>query len=396
MDERATYTWLLSPLAPDEFERTYYQRRVCVVRRETPEYYRSLLSVEDLDRVLTTHSIRHPDLQIVQLDKEIPASQYANREGVVDPLRATKLFSDGATLIFDHLHTRVPALARLCTALGQALSSRMQANVYFTPPDSQGFRPHWDTHDVFVLQVSGSKQWRIYDTKIPLPLQGQKFDAEKDRPGDVSDEFELQAGDIVYIPRGAMHAARSTAEPSLHVTTGLMAYTWADLFVQGVAAAALGEQSLRESLPVGFARSDFPAAEKARLLGERLARVSAYLESEPPFVYFSSEVLSHNRPCLVNLLAQTARLGAITLASRVRRRPDAAYDLQHEDSRCVIRCFGNRIELPEFLSPALEFALGRPYFAVGELPDCVDEAGKLTLVRRLVKEGLFECLDLGT
>ena len=35
----------------------------------------------------------------------------------------------------------------------------MQINAYITPPENQGFAAHYDTHDVFVLQVSGSKRW---------------------------------------------------------------------------------------------------------------------------------------------------------------------------------------------------------------------------------------------
>jgi hypothetical protein len=395
MDDAAeTFAWLLRPMAADDFEHRYYQQRFCLVHRDVPGYYRDLLSVADLDQVLGSHAIRHPDLQIVRFEEEIPLSEYASGEGVVDPLRAAKLFADGATLVFAHLHTRVPALARFCTAVSQALSSKMQANIYFTPPDAQGFKPHWDTHDVFVLQVSGSKHWVIYETRHRLPLRGQKFDPEKDPPPSAPvEEFELRAGDLLYIPRGIMHAARATAQPSLHITAGLMAFTWADFFLQGVAEAALADAALRESLPLGFARPDFPAAERERLVREKAGRLGDRLASDPPFPYFSTEVASFNRPVLGNLLEQMTRLPGITLATAARRRPDAVWDLRETDAGCVVRCFGKEIQLPAFVSPAVRFALDGAPFAVGEIPDCVDGAGKLTLVRRLVKEGLLECLD---
>lgn len=389
-----TFDWMISPVSPQDFAREYYEQRVCIVHRDDPGYYRRLLSVEDLDRVLATHTVRHPDVQITRFDKEIPAGEYASATGVVDPLRAARLFSEGGTLIFQHLHTRVPALAQLCASLSRTLSSRMQTNIYYTPPKAQGFKPHWDTHDVFVLQVSGSKSWSIFDTKIPLPLLGQKFDAERDKPGDVTQEFELEAGDMVYIPRGVMHAARSTDEASLHVTTGLMAYTWADFFLQAVAAAGLADASLRENLPLGFSLPDFPAVEKARLVGDKLQRVVSYLETAPPFSYFEGEVLAHNRPSFLNLLAQTARLREVTIESTLRLRPGAAWHFEEKEERCVVRCFGNQVELPRFVAPALEFLRGAGAFKVGEMPDCVDGDGKLTLARRLIKEGLFECVDL--
>jgi hypothetical protein len=388
--------WLLRPLTAGDFERRYYQQRFCVIHRDAPGYYRDLLSVGDLDRVLGTHGIRHPDLQIVRFEEEIPASEYTSGEEVVDPLRAAKLFADGATLVFSHLHTRVPPLARFCAALSQVLSSKMQANIYFTPPDAQGFKPHWDTHDVFVLQISGSKRWMIYETRFRLPLRGQKFDPKKDPPPSAPiEEFELRAGDLLYIPRGVMHAARATAEPSLHVTAGLMAFTWADFFLQGVAEAALADESLRENLPLGFARAEFPPAERARLVREKAGRLGDRLASDPPFPYFSTEVASFNRPCLGNLLGQMTQLPHITLATTVQRRPDAVWDLRETESGCTVRCFGKEIQLPAFIAPALRFALSGARFSVGEMPDCVDAAGKVTLVRRLVKEGLFECVEAG-
>src|SRR5437764_804485 len=147
----------------------------------------------------------------------------------VDPIRATRLFRQGATIIFTHLHQRLPSLGRLCEGLGRRFASRMQTNIYLTPPSAQGFAPHWDTHDVFILQVAGTKRWSIYDTKVPLPLRGQHFDRTLHEPGPVSMEFDLGPGDVCYIPRGAIHSAVSSTDTSLHITTGLIAYTWTDL-----------------------------------------------------------------------------------------------------------------------------------------------------------------------
>jgi hypothetical protein len=270
----------------------------------------------------------------------------------------------------------------------------MQTNIYFTPPRAQGFKPHWDTHDVFVLQTAGSKSWSIFDTKIPLPLLGQKFDPEKDKPGEVSQEFVLEAGDMVYIPRGVMHAARSTDLPSLHITTGLMAYTWADFFVQAAAAAGLADAALRENLPLGFSQPGFPAEEKARLVRDKLRRVEGFVDNAPPFSYFAEEVLAHNKPSFVGLLDQASRLRDITPTSTLRLRRGAAWHFEENDERCLLRCYGNQVELPRFVAPAIAFALKAGTFKVGEMPDCVDGDGKLTLARRLVKEGLFECVEL--
>ncbi len=57
-------------------------------------------------------------------------------------------------------------------------------------------------------------------------------------------EFELHAGDVAYIPRGIAHEARSTDTVSLHITAGILRYTWADFLFECVAAASLKDPAV--------------------------------------------------------------------------------------------------------------------------------------------------------
>ena len=283
----------------------------------------------------------------------------------------------------------MPALAQLCVALGRRFSSRVQTNVYLTPPDAQGFAPHWDTHDVFVLQIGGTKRWTIYDTKVRLPLRGQRFEPGTP-PGDVSDEFELGPGSAVYLPRGLMHSARSTGEASLHVTLGLTAFTWAEFLVESVTAAALEEESLRRNLPRGFADEGFPAGERQRLLGEKLALVRSRLDPEVVWRRFSDEVLATTVPLFTDLLGQRLRHDPLTPGSRVRRRAGLIAEAVTEGETCLLRYCGRELRLPAAAWPALRFATTAGEFVVEDLPDCLDAEGKLTLVTRLIREGVLQ------
>ena len=119
------------------------------------------------------------------------------------------------------MHERLPSLAALCRAVERTFSSHFQTNIYLSPRNAQGFKTHYDSHDVFVLQVSGSKHWTLVrHASIELPLRGQGFDPEKHIPGPPTREFTIQAGDVLYCPRGLFHAARATDEVSLHITLG--------------------------------------------------------------------------------------------------------------------------------------------------------------------------------
>ena len=383
------FAWLIDPLPAAEFERDYYEQRLAHIRREASPYYAELLSVADLDNVLGTHAASYPDIKLVRGDGDVDAGGYTNDAGRIQPLEVARLFDDGATVIFNQLHKRVPALAHLCVALGRRFSSRVQTNVYLTPPDAQGFAPHWDTHDVFVVQVSGTKRWSIYDTKVRLPLRGQRFERGTP-PGDVTDEFELGPGSAVYLPRGLMHSARSTDEPSLHVTLGLTAFTWAEFLVESVTAAALEEEPLRRNLPREFAREGFPAAERERLFGEKMAFVLSRFDPEAVWRRFTDEVLATDVPLFTDLLSDRLRGDRLTPRSRVTRRVGLLTEVVKEGETCLLRFCGRELRLPAGVWPALRFTTTAEEFAVEDLPDCLDEQGKLTLVARLVREGVLQ------
>ena len=274
-------------------------------------------------------------------------------------------------------------------ALGQRFASRVQTNIYLTPPDAQGFAAHWDTHDVFVLQVGGSKRWSVYDTKVPLPLRGQRFQPGATPPGDVTEEFELEAGSGLYVPRGLMHSARSTSDTSLHITLGITAFTWADFLIESVAAAALDEEALRHNLPGDFGREDFPAAERGRLYREKLALVQSRFDPEVVWRHFKNEVLASNVPVFTNLLGQRLLTAPVAPATRVRRRRDLLVECGQNDDMCVLRFADQELRLPMATLPAVEFALTTDEYAAQDLPDCLDPDGKVTLVTRLLREGVL-------
>jgi len=390
-DALRLFRWVIDPMTPAEFESRYYERGVCVVHRDNPTYFDDLLSVDHLDRVLTTGLVKHPEINLVQSEKTITSNEYVDDAGRVDPVRATRLFRQGATIIFTHLHQRIPSLGRLCEGLERAFSARMQTNIYLTPPSAQGFAPHWDTHDVFILQIAGAKRWTIYDTKIPLPLAGQHFDRTVDVPGEVTMEFDLAPGDVVYIPRGAIHAARSSGETSLHITTGLLGYNWTDLLLQAVVAAGMSDVRLRGHLPIGWPdrKDDERLAREYRL---RVDALVAHLEASPPPLEVLAESLTADYNSLASgRLRRAIDSNRLTLASMVRMCEDVEVLPPRTDAGdCAVRRGTLTLEMPAAVLPALEHLQRHRPCAIGALPDVLDTESKLVLVRRLVAEGIVE------
>ena len=88
---------------------------------------------------------------------------------------------------------------------------------YLTPEVAQGFTPHYDTHDVFILQIAGSKQCWIYDSPIQLPLKSQQYHPAAERLGSPLYQFDVTAGDVIYIPHGYINEAATAESTSLSI-----------------------------------------------------------------------------------------------------------------------------------------------------------------------------------
>eukprot|EP00957_Ditylum_brightwellii_P171764 13076041-Ditylum_brightwellii.AAC.1 len=145
------------------------------------------------------------------------------------------------------------------------------SNAYLTPPsNSQGFAPHYDDIEAFVLQLEGSKRWRVYSPMSmteTLPRESSADYTEKDLEGiePVIDEI-LEPGDMLYMPRGWIHQAHTplgklgaSAEHSLHLTVSAMQnWAWVDLLEilmpEALESVARSETSttLRDGLPRDF------------------------------------------------------------------------------------------------------------------------------------------------
>lgn len=138
-----------------------------------------------------------------------------------------KAFEAGYTIALRALQFRHPEFCKisrnLSSIFGQASTG---ANLYITPPGSQGLCCHYDDRCVFVCQLSGTKEWTLFP---PLPNATlPRLYEPRESPSPVyleraeKIEFTLKPGDFLYLPRGWYHEARTSESTfSVHVTFGV-------------------------------------------------------------------------------------------------------------------------------------------------------------------------------
>lgn len=385
-----SFEWLIDPILPSTFYSEFYEKEPLLIERQDASKWTSLLSIDVIDHYLATTTPCHPDVFLVDAARDLKPDDYAfpasHPPGRIDLPRAYQLFASGATISLSQMQERVAPLAQLCRAMEQTFSSHFQTNIYLSPPNAQGFKTHFDSHDVFVLQVSGSKIWTLYDTVISLPLRGQAFDPEKHTAGPPTREFQLNAGDLFYCPRGLFHSARSTDESSLHITLGLIGKTWADVMIEAVSEICLATPALRANLPPGFATPGFDLNEAAANFRAEFETVARDVEFAPILQRMAEDFITSRRPDLYGCLQEID--APLMLESKVAPRPDLNYLMREADEKIVILFGASEISFPGFVRDALDFALRHGPFTVSDLPQLEDEE-KLVLVRRLLKEGLL-------
>src|ERR1043165_434116 len=221
---------LLSPTSLDEFLATYYDKLPLFIRRGAPRYFEAIISVESVDEYLGNGDVRQPGIRVVRSGEEVnpraytysvPVSGALTADGTADKEKIFQWLHEGFTIILNSYERHSPGGLRLRHLAEKVFPSRVQANVYLTPREAQGFRPHWDNHDVFILQFEGSKHWSVYDRLSPPPTKKQLFDGAW-TPVEPSLSVTLCPGDVLYIPKGYVHEAHTTDHLSGHVTLGIM------------------------------------------------------------------------------------------------------------------------------------------------------------------------------
>jgi ribosomal protein L16 Arg81 hydroxylase len=154
----------------------------------------------------------------------------------------------------------------LCESLETEFSRVVNTNAYITPGNTSGFTPHYDTHEVFVLQIAGHKHWRLYASPLSLSHPNQLCTPQAMVGLEHTLALTLHRGDLLYLPRGTVHAAQTTDSFSAHVTIGVTMYTAVEL-LQDLLHEAMQIPALRASLPRGFAtRGECQPALRERLL----------------------------------------------------------------------------------------------------------------------------------
>jgi len=379
---------LIEPLGVNEFLRDYYEKKPLLSPDNKCRNFGDLISLEKLDHLLATSELPPASIDMARSKPPISKANFTFKSGNIDRGAVVRHYQSGATIIFPQINLAIDELANFCRNLEFELSCKVQTNVYLTPRNSQGFKTHYDDHDVFIMQIHGKKNWNLYQQAVEKPFRGEPFDSSEHEAGKLNLNFTMEPGDCLYIPRGYMHDATNVgSEPSLHITVGLLVKKWADLMLEVLSEVALNNSEFRESLPVGFAKKDFDMSNARTDFRKLVETFANEADFDNVFNMFKQEYYRTRKPNLKGALMQSSV--GIETGTSYRLRENFQFAIKSEGEQTVVSCAGGDLKFSVSAEVGLRFILEGNSFDRDHFSDLPNDEGK-EIIEKLIAFGVIE------
>lgn len=285
---KMTLADLLAPMSPEQFFAEYYDKQPLHLRGAASKFAQ-VLSWRQINRLLDmSHIWTDQSLKIVMDGRIVPAAQYCSRaktreamDGMQpDAAKVMDWVRRGASLALNDVDSLTPGLAAVSNAIEDAGLGKAQANVYISFQSHKAFPAHFDTHEVWAVQVEGEKTWNVWEGRAEYPIGHPAFrnegqDHHERAKGKIRNLLTLKTGDLLYLPRGWYHDALAEAPASVHVAYGVHAPLGLDV-MNILAERVIYDPEFRKPLPRqdGSAAAKFALTTRAGQLGQKIAELA--------------------------------------------------------------------------------------------------------------------------
>ncbi|RYX88869.1 MAG: cupin domain-containing protein [Comamonadaceae bacterium] len=186
---------LLAGLTPAQFMQRHWQKKPLLVRQAIPGL-EPFLSRPELFALAGREEV---ESRLIVQD----GAEWRMKKGPFAPRSLPALNRPAWTLLVQGADTHCAAGHDLLRQFRFVPDARLDDLMISFATEGGGVGPHFDSYDVFLLQASGSRRWKIGRQKnlslqegVPLKLLSH-FEPEE--------EFVLEAGDMLYLPPRYAH-----------------------------------------------------------------------------------------------------------------------------------------------------------------------------------------------
>jgi ribosomal protein L16 Arg81 hydroxylase len=403
---------LIHPVGLSEFFAHYWEDGPFRISRSSKNRCAAFFKAEDLETIVTFLFGRSAaDIHLISRDQE--GATQVDRAGA-DYTAVQNTLAAGGSVRLGYVERVWPPIGAVCASLSQTFGCPATANIYWTPKSARGLGKHFDLHDVIIVQVLGSKGWRLFGSPHGLPIQHfplLAFEETSRMKGyrrsthdatnmvhqvsvaEKAEEFFMKSDDFLYIPRGYIHEAFTTEEESVHITFAIHSVTALDVLTVALGQAATRTPWLRKGLVPGYHfRSHLQdnivshTEQSARDLLEHLDIRAALRETLTSL----HEAHPHNAD---DAVPQAPLSVGEEGRRRLCLRRGVFGSATREPAGLVLRAGGKKVTLPHLAATVVERILSGASFSPSELVQTLDRSSVNALLQVLIREGIVSFVE---
>ena len=199
-----TKPWaLFGGISPDQFMARYWHKKPLLVRGAIPAFALSSKVGEPLDSPIPAQELLQFAMQDEVESRLVKSKPWSFTHGPFSKKAIPSIDKPDWTLLFQGMDAHHPSAAKILSWFRFIPDARLDDLMISIAGIGGGVGPHFDSYDVFLIQMSGRRRWKISEQKdlslnpnLPLKIL-QNFTAEQ--------EWVLEPGDMLYLPPHIAH-----------------------------------------------------------------------------------------------------------------------------------------------------------------------------------------------
>jgi ribosomal protein L16 Arg81 hydroxylase len=393
--------YAFADLVGDEqvFFTEYFNKKPMLRKNAVPGDPRDILSLRKLDQLVNLEVVRPPYIKVNLKGNGVPEQGYSRNVVVqgqtitdtVDPEKIYELFRAGATVTWCSLNHIVPDMRDFTRLISEKMAVRTDTVAFLTPAGKKGYPPHHDPVDLFIVQLEGSKHWKLWNP--PTPRLGDNAQYTLEGLGEPEIEVSLQPGDVLYLPYGTPHAATAEGKASLHLSVMMRPRMWRDL-LRETFEELVSAEVFTEYPHIGELR----AADVESLFKEKIHELAARLESVDASTELDrlADLGRHLEGSSAgNSFQALADLDDISPEARLRRGRAPLSFGDDDNGRTQMTVNGHKIAVPTPIAETLAALGPDASIAASHVFPGVDALRSTKAAQGLTRLGVFELVSAG-
>ena len=223
---------LLGGISPKAFMKKYWHKKPLLVRGAIPAFEIAKKSNKSLASPISPQELFKIASNDAVESRLIKAHPWSFEEGPFNKKAIPALKSSDWTLLVQGMEAWHPAAARVLSWFRFIPDARLDDLMISIAGPGGGVGPHFDSYDVFLLQMSGRRRWKIssqtdlsLNPELPLKIL-QSFKQEH--------VWDLEPGDMLYLPPHIAHDGIALDAGCQTWSIGFRAHSYKELIQEGL------------------------------------------------------------------------------------------------------------------------------------------------------------------